>query len=161
MAGRFFNDRDVERFQEFNKELIGNPYTDQDGIVNSIVYVYKVSEQDTKVNMYGEAASGKFYKPGVKLAALVAQDPAETFNSEYGHDKKTNATFNFLRKSLTEISFVLEPGDIIDWFDNYWEIQSLNDSQMVGGRDDAKFSIQAITFLVRRTQLQIERVRSI
>ena len=66
-----------------------------------------------------------------------------------------------MRKSLTEISFVLEPGDIIDWFDNYWEIQSLNDSQMVGGRDDAKFGIQAITFLVRRTQLQIERVRSI
>lgn len=161
MAGRFYSDRDVERIEAFNKELVGNPYTNQDGVINSIVYVYKVSEQDTKVNMYGEAASGKFYKPGVKLAALVSQDPGETFNSEWGPDKKVNATFNFLRKSLTEISFVLDPGDIIDWYDNYWEIQSLNDSQFLGGRDDAKFSVQAITFLVRRTQLQIERVRSI
>ena len=113
--------------------------------------------------MYGEAAgsTGKVYSPGVKLAALVSQDPGETTTNEWGPDRRVTAAFNFLRASLVEIKFVIEVGDIVDWYDNYWEIQSVNESQFVGGQDNKKFAIQANAFMVRRSQLQIERVRSI
>ena len=113
--------------------------------------------------MYGEAAgsTGKVYSPGVKLASLVAQDPGETTTNEWGPDRRVTAAFNFLRKSLVEINFVIDVGDIIDWYDNYWEVQSINESQFVGGQDNKKFALQASAFMVRRSQLQIERVRSI
>ena len=58
-------------------------------------------------------------------------------------------------------NFVIDVGDIIDWYDNYWEVQSINESQFVGGQDNKKFALQASAFMVRRSQLQIERVRSI
>ena len=163
MAGRYFSDRDISNFEHFNKEIIGNPFSDTTGIINSIVYIYKISTEETKMNMYGEAAgsTGKVYSPGVKLAALVAQDPGEVHTNEWGPDKKVTAAFNFLRASLVEIKFVIDVGDIIDWYDNYWEIQSINESQFVGGQDNKKFAVQTMAFMVRRSQLQIERVRSI
>ena len=163
MAGRYFSDRDISNFEHFNKEIIVNPFSDTTGIINSIVYIYKISTEETKMNMYGEAAgsTGKVYSPGVKLAALVAQDPGEVHTNEWGPDKKVTAAFNFLRASLVEIKFVIEVGDIVDWYDNYWEIQSINESQFLGGQDSKKFAVQASAFMVRRSQLQIERVRSI
>ena len=163
MAGKFFSERDISNFEHFNKELIGNPFSNTTGIINSIVYVYKISTEETKLNMYGEAAgsTGKVYSPGVKLAALVSQDPGETTTNEWGPDRRVTAAFNFLRASLVEIKLVIEVGDIVDWYDNYWEIQSVNESQFVGGQDNKKFAIQASAFMVRRSQLQIERVRSI
>ena len=161
MAGRFFNDRDVERFQEFNKELIGNPYTDQDGIVNSIVYVYKVSEQDTKVNMYGEAAAGKLYKPGVEVASLITADDFDFNTDEFGPDLRQNATFAILRQSLIDADVRPELGDIIDWNLGHWEVSNMNENQLVGGDYNNNWSVVLSAFLVRRSNLQIERVRSI
>ena len=163
MAGRYFSERDISNFEHFNKEIIGNPFSNTTGIINSIVYIYKISPEETKINMYGEAAgsTGKVYSPGVKLAALVSQDPGEVTTNEWGPDRKVTAAFNFLRASLVEINFVIDVGDIIDWYDNYWEIQSINESQFLGGQDNKKFAVQAFGFMVRRSQLQIERVRSI
>ena len=80
---------------------------------------------------------------------------------QYPHEVSGVSVFNFLRASLVEIKFVIDVGDIIDWYDNYWEIQSINESQFVGGQDNKKFAVQTMAFMVRRSQLQIERVRSI
>ena len=53
MAGRYFSERDISNFEHFNKELIGNPFSNTTGIINSIVYIYKISTEETKKNMYG------------------------------------------------------------------------------------------------------------
>ena len=39
--------------------------------LNQLVVIYKISAYDTEVNMNGETADGKVYKPGVQVTALI------------------------------------------------------------------------------------------
>jgi hypothetical protein len=68
MPSRFYSQKDIDTFDKFNKELVGNLSTEQDGIINQPVIIYKVSVTDTEVNMYGETSQGKVFKPGVHLS---------------------------------------------------------------------------------------------
>jgi hypothetical protein len=84
------------------------------------------------------------------------------FNTdEFGPDNSQMATFSFLRQSFIDASMVLEIGDLIDWNYAYFEVGSVNENQLVGGMYDQNLSVVASTFLVRKSSIQIERVRSI
>ena len=161
MPSRFYSQRDIDTFDKFNKELVGNLSTGADGIINQEVIVYKVSVYDTEVNMYGETSEGKVFKPGVQLVALVEADDQTTTTDEFGPDLQQLATFSFVRQSLVDLSFVVEIGDIINWNDGYWEISSVNENQLIGGQTSYDHSVVCSTFLVRISNLNIERVRSI
>ena len=56
---------------------------------------------------------------------------------------------------------ILEAGDLIDWNYAYFEVGSINENQLIGGMYDQNFSVVASTFLVRKSSIQIEKVRSI
>ena len=61
---------------------------------------------------------------------------------------------------------VLEIGDIIEWFTAYWEIQNINENQLVGGQYEQLdgqhiHSVVCSANLLRRSNLNIEEVRSI
>ena len=71
MAGRYYPQKDIDTFDKFNKELVGDLYSGQDGVINQQVVIYKLSVYDTETNMYGETADGKLYKPGVQVTALI------------------------------------------------------------------------------------------
>jgi len=161
MASRYYPQKDIDTFDRFNKELVGDLSTGKDGVINQTVVVYKVSVYDTETNMYGETAGGKIFKPGVQLACLITADEQTTTTDEFGPDLQQSGLFSFVRKSLVDISFVLEIGDIIDWNSGYWEISSINESQFVGGQTSFNHSVICNTFLVRMSHLNIERVRSI
>ena len=111
--------------------------------------------------MYGESSSGKVYKPGVQVDCLISAEEQITQTDEFGPDLQQNASFSFVRQSLVDISYVVEVGDIIDWNSGYWEITSTNESQLVGGKTDYKHSVVCNAFLVRISNLNIERVRSV
>ena len=161
MPSRFFPQKDIDTFDKFNKELVGDIYTNKDGIIYQPIVVFKVSVYDTEVNMYGETAQGKVYKPGVQLACLVTADEQTTVTDEFGPDLQQTGIFSFIRQSLVDISLVLDIGDILDWNSGYWEITSINESQLVGGQTDYIHSVICNAFLVRMSNLNIERVRSI
>ncbi len=161
MPSRFYSQRDIDTFDKFNKELVGNLSTGADGIINQEVIVYKVSVYDTEVNMYGETSEGKVFKPGVQLVALVEADDQTTTTDEFGPDLQQLATFSFVRQSLVDLSFVVEIGDVINWNDGYWEISSVNENQLIGGQTSYDHSVVCSAFLVRISNLNIERVRSI
>ena len=161
MASRYYPQKDIDTFDRFNKELVGDLSTGKDGIINQTVVVYKVSVYDTETNMYGETAGGKIFKPGVQLACLITADEQTTTTDEFGPDLQQTGLFSFLRKSLVDISFVLEIGDIIDWNSGYWEISSISENQLVGGQTDYNHSVVCNAFLVRISNLNIERIRSI
>ena len=160
-TSRYYSQRDINTFDKFNKELIGNLAADKDGIISQRVVIYKISAYDTEVNMYGETAGGKVFKPGVEVACLIAADEQTTTTDEFGPDLQQTALFSFIRQALEDISYVVEIGDIIDWNSGYWEISSINESQFVGGQTDYNHSVVCNSFLVRMSHLNIERVRSV
>ena len=160
-TARFYSQKDVNTFDKYNKELIGNLAAGKDWIISQKVVIYKVSAYDTEVNMYGETAGGKVFKPGVQVACLIAADEQTTTTDEFGPDLQQTALYSFIRQSLEDISYVVEIGDIIDWNSGYWEISSINESQFVGGQTDFNHSVVCNAFLVRISSLNIERVRSI
>tara|TARA_R110000744_G_scaffold10493_1_gene32610 strand:- start:189 stop:674 length:486 start_codon:yes stop_codon:yes gene_type:complete len=161
MASRFYPQKDIDTFDKFNKELIGDLYTEKDGIIYQPVVLYKISSYDTEVNMYGEAASGKVYKSGVQVNTLVTADDQTTTTDEFGPDLQQTAVFSFIRQSLVDISYVVEIGDIIDWNSGYYEISSISENQLIGGQTDYNHSVVCNTYLQRMSSLNIERVRSI
>jgi len=161
MPSRFYSQKDIDTFDKFNKELVGNLSTEQDGIINQPVIIYKVSVTDTEVNMYGETSQGKVFKPGVQIVALVNAEDQTTTTDEFGPDLQQNAEFSFIRQSLVDINFVVEIGDVINWNNGYWEISSINENQLIGGQTDYNHSVVCNTYLIRISHLNIERVRSI
>tara|TARA_R110002020_G_scaffold147290_2_gene322594 strand:- start:2400 stop:2885 length:486 start_codon:yes stop_codon:yes gene_type:complete len=161
MPSRFYSKKDIDTFDKFNKELVGNLSTGKDGIINQPVIIYKVSVYDTEVNMYGETAEGKVYNSGVQLTALVEADDQTTTTDEFGPDLQQNALFSFIRQSLVDINYVIEIGDVVEWNSGYWEISSISENQLIGGQTDYNHSVVCNSFLVRISNLNIERVRSI
>ncbi len=161
MPSRFFPKKDIDTFNKFNKELVGDLYTGKDGIIYQPVVIYKVSAYDTEINMYGETAGGKVFKPGVQVACLITADEQTTTTDEFGPDLQQTGIFSFVRQSLVDISLVLEHGDIVDWNSGYWEISSINESQLVGGQSSNIHSVICNAFLIRMSHLNIERVRSV
>ena len=162
MAGRFLPQRDVNLVTRVTRELVGDKQRNKDGLINQECVVYKPSLQESAVNMYGEAAGGKkVYKDGVQMNALVAAEDFDFNTDEFGPDAQQNVVFSFLRQAFIDASMVLEIGDLIDWNYGYFEVGSINENQLVGGQFDQNFSVVATTFLIRKSSIQIERVRSI
>ena len=162
MAGRFLPQRDVNLVTRVTRELVGDKQHNKDGLVNQECVIYKPSLQESAVNMYGEAAGGKkVYKNGVQMNALVAADDFDFNTDEFGPDAQQNVVFSFLRQAFIDAEMVLEIGDLVDWNYGYFEVGSINENQLVGGQFDQNFSVVATTFLIRKSSIQIERVRSI
>ena len=161
MPGRFLPQRDLDVFTRVNKELIGDLRTGKDGIINQQVVLYKVSVQDTQTNMYGEAAGGKRWKNGVKFACLVDAEDFDWNTDEFGPDDQQNASFHILRQSLIDLSLVPEIGDVFEWNWAYFEINSINENQLIGGMQDNNWSVTCTTHRIRFSNVGVERVRSI
>ena len=162
MAGRFLPQRDVNLATRITRELIGDKQNSKDGLVNQECTVYKPSLQESVANMYGESAGGKkVYKNGVQMNALIEAEDFDFNQDEFGPDANQTAIFSFLRQSFIDASMVLELWDLIDWNYAYFEVGSINENQLIGGMYDQNFSVIANTFLIRKSSIQIERVRSI
>ena len=56
----FLLNLDLDTFDKFNRELVGDVVNEKDGIIFQQVEVYKISVKDTRTNIYGETVGGKF-----------------------------------------------------------------------------------------------------
>ena len=163
MAQRFYSQLDLDTFDRFNRELVGDVVNEKDGIIFQQVVVYKISVKDTKTKVYGETVGGKVFKSGVQIASLVDAEDQTTNTDEFGPDRVQNVSFSFLRKTLRDIEFVVDVGDIVNWNEGFWEITSKNENQLIGGQTDANYihSVVCSAYLTRLSHLNIERVRSV
>mgnify|MGYP001299105910 FL=1 len=163
MAQRFYSQLDLDTFDRFNRELVGDVVNEKDGIIFQQVVVYKISVKDTRTNVYGETVGGKVFKSGVQIASLVDAEDQTTNTDEFGPDRVQNVSFSFLRKTLRDIEFVVDVGDIVNWNEGFWEITSKNENQLIGGQTDANYihSVVCSAYLTRLSHLNIERVRSV
>ena len=144
--------KEIDLFDAMNEELI-------DQIVGQYVDVYKVSIDDSNVNMYGESESGgtKIFEAGFRVNCLIQFDEPETeMMEDFGSDTNTNIEIYFHRNSLKESNFQPEIGDIIDWNDFYFELNSVVEPQLIAGNPDFKHDIKATAHRIRLSSLQIE-----
>ena len=161
MPGRFLPQRDLDVFTRVNKELIGDIKLGKDGIINQQVVLYKVSAHDTQTNLYGEATGGKRWKDGVKFACLVEAEDFDWQTDEFSADEQQNASFHVLRQTLIDLSLVPEIGDVIEWNWAYFEVNSINENQLIGGQQDNNWSVTCNTFRIRFSNVGVQRIRSI
>ena len=149
MASRFLSQTYRNFFETVNKELLGSPRDKKDGVINTFVKLFRLSVENTATNLYGEASAGKIYLPGVQLPSLVSAEDFDFNTDEFGSDLRQTAQFWFEREYLTELSLVVDPGDVFDWNYAHFEVASMNENQLVGGQVDSNWSVVCNSFLIR------------
>jgi hypothetical protein len=126
----FGTQRDVSLFRHLNRELLWDIITEQ-----CVYYQFKTAE--TKTNMYGEAAGAKYYGEPVILNMLVDRGDNTSPTNDMGVDYDRPMTFKFFRDDLVDASLVPDVGDIIMWYEGYWEVENTNANQLFVGKDPA------------------------
>ena len=145
---KFLQTRDIDFFKSVARELV-------DTVIQNTIVLFKINMNETKVNIYGEALNKTWY-PGVEVFALINKDPESARYEGFGLDTDQNVTFKLDRWMLEEKGIYPEIGDIINWNEGYFEIDNTNEIQLVGGQTYNNFSIVCSTFMVSKSNLNIE-----
>jgi hypothetical protein len=173
----FGSGRDAELVKSINRELIYD-------FIDTEVAFYKLSLDDTAANMYDEADNKVYYSP-MRFNCLVQKDEKSYTGDESGYDSTRTAVFSFHRPELKTNNVVIEEGDIIEWDNEFYEIDGVGASQYfrginpttdlganlpggdnITGEDDMRgefgLSISVIcqAHVTRRNSLNIQEVRS-
>ena len=147
---RFTLARDIRFFEGISRELV-------DAVVTTGVILYKLIIEDSKTNLYGESLS-KTYFQGVETNAIIQREDTAANYEGFGPDASQTVQFRFNRFTLEDTGFYPEIGDLIFHNDAYFEIDNVNEDQLIGGRtgDAEHFSIVCSTFMSRRSTIQTE-----
>jgi hypothetical protein len=124
----FTGQRDVSLVRKLNRELMGNIITQQ-----CALYQFKLEE--TKVNIYGEAAEAKFYNGPFLFNVLINRSNEEYAENEEGIQFGQPIDFYFFRDDLVDADVVPEVGDIILYQEGYYGVQSTVANQYFGGKN--------------------------
>ena len=124
----FTGQRDVSLVRKLNRELMGNIITQQ-----CALYQFKLEE--TKVNIYGEAAESKFYNGPFLFNVLINRQNQAYAENEEGIQFNQPIEFYFLRDDLVDADVVPEVGDIVLYQESYYGVQSTVGNQYWGGKN--------------------------
>ena len=124
----FGSRRDFDLFVGVNRELLSD-------VVEQEILYYKISLEDTQVNIYGEGMEKVYWEP-VKLNCLITRGDQVISVDEFGPDLTRDASFAFLRQDLVDVITVPEVGDIIMWHENYYEVDTVTENQLFLGKDN-------------------------
>ncbi len=128
MAAMFTRCRDVSLVRKLNREVMGNVITQQ-----CAFYQYKLEE--TKVNIYGEAAAEKFYNGPFLFNVLINRSAQEYPEDSEGIQFQQSIDFYFLRDDLYDANVIPDIGDIILYQEGYYGVQSTVANQYWGGKN--------------------------
>ena len=149
MAKPFFiPQKEVYLWDAMNEELI-------DEIVGQTVDIYKIDVEESDDNIYGESLT-KYFKQAFRVNCLVLFNEPITEQNEFGPDTNADIEIYFHRNSLADADFFPEVGDIVDWNDFYWEMNEVQEPQLIAGHPDYKHQIRAKAHRIRNSSLQIE-----
>ena len=126
---RFGSNRDFELLINMGQELL------HDVVEQEILY-HKLSLEDTDVNLYGESLQKSFWQ-AVKLNCLITRGDQVIDIQEFGPDLGREASFAFLRRDLTNVSVLPEVGDIVQWHNDFYEVDTVRENQLFLGRDNS------------------------
>ena len=162
----FGSARDASLVRSLNRELI-NRYVDTE------VAFYKLSLNDTKSNMYDESDKKVYYTP-MRLNCLALKEE-KTYIGDDAYDSTRLGEFSFLRDDLKDRNIVIQEGDVLEYDNEFYEIDGVGASQYWTGRnpetdighvegDRGEFglsvAVKVTAHVTRRNRLNIQEVRS-
>ena len=124
----FGGERDISLFRHVNRELLWDIITQQ-------CADYKFKIEETKVNIYGEAAEEKYYMGPVLFNVLIERQDQQFPETDLGTDFSWAIDFKFLRDDLVDAEVVPEVGDIILYEEGYYEVDDVITNQLFVGKD--------------------------
>jgi len=124
----FARQRDVSLVRHLNREVMGNIITQQ-----CALYQFKLEE--TKVNIYGEAADSKYYNGPFLFNVLLNRSPESFPETEEGIQFAQAIDFYFLRDDLVDANIVPEVGDIILYQEAYYGVDGVVTNQYWSGKN--------------------------
>lgn len=119
--------RDISLFNRINRELINN-------IISQEIGYYKISLNNTVSNIY-EESTNKIYNDPVLIPCLIERTPQSWVETDLGIDLSQPIIFRLLKDYLKEINIVPEIGDVVLWRNNFYEINSLIENDLILGKD--------------------------
>lgn len=125
---RFGSDRDISLMVNIGRELLHD-------IVEQEILYHKLSLEDTDVNLYGESLS-KSYWNAVKLNCLITRGDQIINIDDFGPDLGREASFAFIRQDLVDKTVVPEVGDIVEWHNDFYEVDTVRENQLFLGSDN-------------------------
>jgi hypothetical protein len=162
----FGSARDASLIRSLNRELINR-------FIDTEVAFYKLSLNDTKANMYDESDKKVYYTP-LRIHCLISKED-KTYTGDDAYDSTRLGEFNFLRDDLKDRNIVIQEGDIIEYDNEFYEIDGVGSSQYWTGRnpetDIARIegdrgeyglsvAVKVTAHVTRRNRLNIQEVRS-
>ena len=123
----FGGSRDINLFHTINSELIND-------IIQTEIGYYKFVVERTTANVYGEAMGKVFYEP-VRIAGLINRQDQSWSSDDFGSDINQTVNFQFLKEELRVLNLIPEIGDIILYRNNFYEVDTKIENQLIMGRD--------------------------
>ena len=125
----FGNRRDINLFKSISRELIHK-------IIEQEVGYYILDLNKTQSNNYSESIGAKkFYSSPTLIKCLIEREDMKGKYSEYGPNISRVFSFIFLRDDLKIINVVPKIGDIVLWNNDYYELNLINENQIIAGKD--------------------------
>jgi len=162
----FGSARDASLIKSINRELINR-------FIDTEIVFYKLSLNDTQANMYDESDSKTYYSP-IRINCLALKEE-KTYVGDDAYDSTRTGEFNFLRDDLKSRNIIIEEGDVLEWDNEFYEIDGVGASQYWTGRnpdtdlgqiqgDRGEFGlsvgVKVTAHVTRRNRLNIQEVRS-
>lgn len=132
----FGSNRDFDLLVNINRELLSD-------IVEQEILYHKLSLEESQANIYGESLEKSYFNP-VKLNCLITRGDQVIDIQEYGSDLGREASFAFLRPDMEDIDLVAEVGDIIQWHNDFYEVDTVRENQLFLGRDKS-YNLESYT----------------
>lgn len=132
----FGSNRDFDLLVNINRELLSD-------IVEQEILYHKLSLEESQANIYGESLEKSYFNP-VKLNCLITRGDQVIDIQEYGPDLGREASFAFLRPDMEDIDLVAEVGDIIQWHNDFYEVDTVRENQLFLGRDKS-YNLESYT----------------
>ena len=123
----FGGSRDISLFNTVSRELIND-------IIQTEVGYYKYALERTTANVYGESMGKMFYEP-VRIACLMQREDQTWSSDDFGSDVDQMFNFRFLKQELKDINLVPEVGDLLLFRNNFYEVDSRVENQLIMGKD--------------------------
>ena len=123
----FGRSRDISMFSNINNELLGQ-------VIEQKVGYYQVILDETPPNIYGESLSKKYSGP-VLITCLLERGDTTPLTDDFGMDVERKLTVRFFQPHLIKANVEPSIGDIILWNEDYYEVNNVNENQLVVGKD--------------------------